>query len=173
MYRNTESSPTSRFCEWLRLRFDCLCKSEMTWQRCQALVVGKLGYGIKDWLPVLCGNAGQWFPVCWDHTARWNLKSLQGFAKHGHLHLPSLPPFLSWPLFPFARLTGTYSTTPLSHSWADQYLSGCLPWGPVELWKIISIGDFWPQALRWSKGPSEDLCLGSACMCTRQRILHP
>lgn len=30
MYRNTESSPTSRFCGWLRPRFDCLCKSEMT-----------------------------------------------------------------------------------------------------------------------------------------------
>lgn len=30
MYRNTESSPTSIFCEWLRLRFECLCKSEMT-----------------------------------------------------------------------------------------------------------------------------------------------
>lgn len=28
--RNTESSPTSRFCEWYRLRFHCLCKSEMT-----------------------------------------------------------------------------------------------------------------------------------------------
>lgn len=60
---------------------------------------------------------------------------------------------------------------PSWHSWSDQYLSGCLSWGPVELQNIISMRDFWPQAISWSKGPSEDFC-GRACMCTRQGIPH-
>lgn len=62
---------------------------------------------------------------------------------------------------------------PLGHSWADQYLSGCLSWAPVELGKNVSTGEVWAQAARWSKGPSKDVCLGRACMCTRQGILHP
>lgn len=57
----------------------------------------------------------------------------------------TFPPSLSVLTSP--HLTGTYSSTSLGHSWSDQYSSGCLLWGPVELRKNISIGDVWAQAV--------------------------
>lgn len=52
------------------------------------------------------------------------------------LHPSSLHPFcldlsfLTW-------LTSTCSTTPLGHSWSDQYLFGWFLWGPAELRKNL------------------------------------